>query len=307
MNSVNECVRNYDSLVQRFCWVDDFCQMFCHEYRTHLLVSGHVRRNRQACLSDSEIMTIMIEFHYSRYADFKAFYLEYVSIHLKKLFPGLVSYNRFVELLPRVLISLMWLMQSILLPCTGISFVDSTVLRVCHIKRMFNHKVFKGIAKHGKSTMGWFFGFKLHLVVSEEGGLISCLLTPGNVDDRSPLAHLTKKIFGKLFADKGYISSEWFTKLYDQGIKLVTGIRSNMKNKLMPLMEKIYLRKRSIIETINDCVKNVCHIDHTRHRSPANFLVNLYAGLIAYQLSPKKPKITFTNSELKLLPTMTEC
>ena len=155
--------------------------------------------------------------------------------------------------------------------------------------------------------MGWFFGFKLHLVVSEKGGLISCLLTPGNTDDRAPLSHLTRRLFGKLFADKGYISSEWFTKLYNQGSKLVTSVRSNMKNKLMPLMEKIYLRKRSIIETINDWIKSVCHIDHTRHRSPTNFLVNLYAGLISYQLSPKKPKITFTNSELRLLPAMTEC
>jgi transposase len=306
MSSINQnqYVRDYDHLVEQFCFVDDFCQKFNREYEKHLLSSGKIIRLRCPGLSPSEIMTIMIEFHSSRYADFKAYYLEYVLVHLRSLFPGLVSYNRFVELLPRVMIPLMWLTQMILAPCTGISFVDSTVMRICHIKRLFNHKVFRGIAKHGKSTMGWFFGFKLHLVISEEGNLISCCLTPGNVDDRTPLSLLTKKLFGKLFADKGYISLEWFAKLYAQGVKLVTGVKSNMKNKFIPLMEKIYLRKRSIIETINDWLKNVCHIEHTRHRSPTNFLVNLYSGLIAYQLTPKKPKIRFTSSELSFLPAV---
>lgn len=304
MTSVNQYIHNYDGLVERFCWIDDFCQVFNEGYNHHLLSNGQIHRLRSTRLTPSEIMTIMIEFHYSRYTDFKAFYLEYVLIHLKSLFPGLVSYNRFVEFLPRVLVPLMWLMQAILAPCTGISYVDSTVLRVCHIKRRWTHKVFKGIAQQGKSTMGWFYGFKLHLVVSEEGNLVSCHVTPGNVDDRTPLSRLTHRLFGKLFADKGYISAEWFVKLYNQGIKLVTGIKSNMKNKLIPLMEKIYLRKRSIIETINDHLKSISHVDHTRHRSPTNFLVNLYSGLIAYQLTPKKPKINLTKSELNLLPSI---
>jgi len=306
MSSINqnEFVHDYDRLVEQFCCIDDFCLEFNREYEKHLLLTGKIVRLRLCGLSLSEIMTIMIEFHSSRYADFKAYYLEYVLVHLRSLFPGLVSYNRFVELLPRVMIPLMWLTQAILTPCTGISFVDSTMMRVCHIKRLFNHKVFRGIAKHGKSTMGWFLGFKLHLVVSEEGGIVACRLTPGNVDDRTPLGELTKKVFGKLFADKGYISADWFTKLYTQGIKLVTGVRNRMKNKFIPLMEKIYLRKRSIIETINDWLKNVCHIDHTRHRSPANFLVNLYAGLVAYQFTPKKPRIRFTSTELHFLPAV---
>lgn len=152
--------------------------------------------------------------------------------------------------------------------------------------------------------MGWFFGFKLHLVISEEGNLISCILTPDNVNDQAPLGILTQKLFGKLFADKGYISMDWFLKLYNQGIKLVTGVKSNMKNKFISLMEKIYLRKRSIIKTINDWLKNVCHVEHTRRRSPVNFLVNLYSGLIIYQFTPKKSKIRFTSSELNFLPAV---
>lgn len=304
MNSVNQYIKDYDRLVERFCYIDDFTQGFDLDYQQTLLADGLTRRLRLPSLSSSEIMTILIEFHYSRFIDFKAFYKEYVLVHLKDLFPQLVSYNRFVELMPRVLVHLVWFSQAILAPCTGISFVDSTVLKVCHNKRIFNHKVFKGIAKKGRSTMGWFFGFKLHLVVSDEGDILSFCLSPGNVDDRKPLPYLSQNLFGKLFGDKGYISAKKFTQLFNQGVRVVTGIRRNMKNKLMELMDKIYLRKRSIIETVNDWLKNVCHIEHSRHRSPANFLVNFYSALIAYQLSPKKPKINFTNSQLRLIPAV---
>ena len=152
--------------------------------------------------------------------------------------------------------------------------------------------------------MGWFYGFKLHLIVNDRGELLTFYLTPGNVDDRKPVPHMTRPLWGKLFGDKGYISKALFNELFKRGLQLITGIRKNMQNRLMPMMDKILLRKRAIIETINDQLKNISQIDHTRHRSVNNFLVNLVAGLIAYTHQPKKPSIKLPVEEQDLLPAL---
>ena len=149
--------------------------------------------------------------------------------------------------------------------------------------------------------MGWFYGLKLHLVINDRGELLACQLSAGNVDDRQPVPQLARRLSGKLFGDKGYISAKLFEELWAQGVQLVTHIRRNMKNKLMPLLDKIMLRKRSLIETVNDQLKNIAQIEHTRHRSPRNFMVNLVAALISYTHQPKKPSLKIKNNELKLL------
>jgi hypothetical protein len=179
--------------------------------------------------------------------------------------------------------------------CTGISFIDSTPIRVCKNKRIKRNKVFKDTAQLGKSTMGFFFGFKLHLMINDKGEIINFVITQANVDDREPLKNerFIEKIKGKLFGDKGYVSSKLAQVLFIDGIQLITGIRNNMKNCLMEMSDKILLRKRSIIETINDELKNMCQIEHSRHRSFGNFISNLIAGLIAYCFFPKKPAIKF--------------
>jgi hypothetical protein len=210
-------------------------------------------------------------------------------------FPHTVSCNRFVELQQKALLPMVIFLQLCCLgQCTGVSFIDSTPIRVCHIKREKSHKVFKGLAAKGKSTIGWFFGFKLHLVVNDKGEIIKFVITQANVDDREPLKNqrFHEKIFGKLFGDKGYISQDLFEKLFVDNIHLITKIKKNMKNALMHLYDKIALRKRAIIETINDLLKNGCQIEHTRHRCFTNFIGNLVAGLIAYNLAPKKPALT---------------
>ena len=177
--------------------------------------------------------------------------------------------------------------------CTGVSFIDSTPIRVCHIRREFQHKTFKGLAAKGQCSMGWFFGFKLHIVINDKGEILDFLFTQGNVDDREPLKNKNfhDKIFGKLVADKGYISKTLFDELFIDGIHLITKIRKNMKNSLMHLQDKVLLRKRALIETVNDELKNICQIEHTRHRSFENFLTNLLSGLIAYSFLDKKPKL----------------
>ncbi len=279
------------SLLETFCHVDDFCQEFEPRWERYQLQTGLRQRRRKSRLSLSEVMTIVIHFHQSEYRTFKAYYLKHVCQHLQAEFPRLVSYSRFVRLMSQAFVPLTFYMLSQRGKCTGISFVDSTPIKVCHNRRIQRHKVFAGLAARGKSSMGWFFGFKLHLVVNEYGEILSFQLTPGNVDDRQPVPMLFKGLFGKAYADKGYLSKALFAEMFEQQVQLVTGIRKNMQNRLMPWMDKLLLRKRSIIETINDQLKNISQIEHSRHRSFLNFLVNLLAGLIAYSLQPKKPSL----------------
>jgi hypothetical protein len=237
-------------------------------------------------------MTILILFHQSHYRDFKAFYTQQVQIHRRAEFPGLVSYTRFIEFIPSVLLPLCAYLRSCMASCTGISFLDSTDLTVCHNKRISQHKVFAHVAQRGKTSTGWFFGFKLHLLFNEYGELLEVALTPGNVDDRKPVPQMVKRIFGKIFADRGYLSKKLFQELLETfGIQLITKLKKNMPNRLMPLVDKILLRKRAIAETIIDQLKNISQIEHSRHRSPVNFVVNLVCGLLAYCHQPKKPSL----------------
>jgi len=242
-------------------------------------------------LKKSEIIAIVIAYHQVRFRDFKTFYLSYYS-ELKRLFPNLLSYSRFVHLMPRVTIELMGFALSLRGQCTGYSFVDSTPIQVCRPKRIKRNKVFKGLAQTGKSTIGWFYGFKLHLVINESGEVLSFHITSGNVDDRKPVPSLAQDLWGKLYADKGYISKKLLEELAADGVRLITSVKNNMKNRLLCMEDKLLLRKRSIIETVNDQLKNISEIEHSRHRSPANFLINLLAGLSAYMLKPVKPSIS---------------
>jgi hypothetical protein len=285
-------------LVEIFFFTDEFCKEFNKSLEGVLLTSDTSKktRNKPCKLSDSEVITILIAFHLGGYRNLKHFYLNYVQKVLKSEFPQTVSYNRFVELQQRALFPMVIFMKMMRMgSCTGLSFADSTSIKVCKNKRIFNHKVFSGIAQRGKTTMGYFFGFKLHLIVNDKGEILNFVITPGNVDDREPLNNdqFLEKVYGKLFADKGYIGQKLFEHLFIDGIQLITGIRRNMKNCLMSISDKILLRKRSIIETINDELKNICQIEHSRHRCFGNFLSNLISGLLAYSFLPKKPSIKF--------------
>lgn len=275
--------------------VDDFCKEFDNNLSTKLIGKPS---KRPPILNHSEVISIMILFHDKGYKCMKHFYTQYVQVHLKHLFPKTVSYNRFVELMKAVNLHFSIFIKTLCLgESTGISYIDSTPIRVCKNKRISRHKVFDGIAEIGKSTMGYFYGFKLHLVINERGELLNFIITPGNIDDREPLKNkrFIKKIKGKLYGDKGYVSAPLAQILFIDGIQLITGIRNNMKNCLMEMSDKILLRKRSIIETINDVLKNTCQVEHSRHRSFDNFISNLLAGIATYCFLPKKPNIRFNN------------
>jgi hypothetical protein len=285
-----------------FCDVDDFCKAFEQYCQTHLLLKNTNKKGffPKSSMSLSEIMTIVILFHLSGYRTFKWYYQRYVCTNLRDCFPHLVSYNRFVELMGLSLLPLtVYMMKYRVGKCTGISFIDSTTLDVCDNRRIYSHKVFDGAAQRGKSSTGWFYGFKLHFIINDMGEILTFALTPGNVDDRnsSLIEHMSKGLFGKLFGDKGYLSAKLFQQLFSKGITLFTKLKKNMKNVLMELSDKILLRKRAVIESVNDFLKNVCQIEHSRHRSQLNFLVNLVAGLVAYSFLPNKPSLHISRDD----------
>jgi hypothetical protein len=282
-----------DKITEIFVLADEFCIGFNETVHKHTLGNKPKKKPK---MSQSEVITIMVLFHYGAFKNMKHFYEYFVKQHLTREFPQTVSYNRFVELMQSAALPMTLFLKTCCLgACTGISFVDSTPIRVCKNKRIPRHKVFDGIAKRGKSTMGYFFGFKLHYVINDKGEILSFVITPGNIDDREPLKDkaFIEKLRGKLYADKGYISEKLTEILFVDGLHLITQIRNNMKNVLMEMKDKILLRKRSVIETINDELKNMCSIEHSRHRSFENFLTNLIAGLIAYCFFPKKPAIKY--------------
>ena len=288
-------------LTETFCIVDDFCKEFETIFNRHLLSVGKQLPRRKSRLLPSEVITILILFHQSGYRNFKHFYLRHVCLSLSKDFPGLCSYTQFLGLQKRVILPFFCLLQGLLGCCTGISLVDSTSLEVCHIKRSYSHRVFKEIAKKGKTTKGWFYGLKLHLIINECGEILSWMLTAGNVSDKSVVMTLAKDLFGKLFGDRSYISQDLFQNLYQRGIQLVTKIRKNMKNKLMSVYDKLLLKGRGVVDSVIGQLKEGCQIEHTRHRSPINFVLNLMGGLAAYSLRPRKPSLEMNKKNVKRL------
>lgn len=288
------------SLVELFCHVDDFCQAFEPIWQGYLLTSGTRQRRRETDLGSSEIMTLLIHFHQCDFKHFKGYYA-YACKHLRSEFPNLVSYERFVQLQQRVGIALYVYLYQCLGSCTGVSYIDSTALAVCHNRRIYQHRVFDGLAQRGQTSLGWFFGFKLHLIINEDGELLAFDLTPGNVHDVQMLEQLDETLFGKLVGDKAYLSQTKAEQLAQQGIDLVTAIRRNMKQLIMTLEDKLLLRKRGLIESVNNVLKNWAQIDHTRHRNPNNFFVNLLSGLIAYCWKPNKPSVRLDAQENMLL------
>lgn len=276
-----------------FYHVDNFCNDLDEKLKQAAIGEGN-RRGPKGRLSQSEVMTIAIFFHHSRVRTFKDYYSIYVKGLLSKAFPKAPSYNRFVEIMQHSFMPLYMFMTFCRLGAvTGISFIDSTSLVVCHNLRISSNKVFKGMAARGKTSTGWFYGFKLHLIINEYGEIIAFDVTSGNCDDRNrkTIARLTKNLWGKLFGDRGYISAELFNSLYSKGITLFTRIKKGMQNVLYSFADKLLLKKRGVIESVNDILKSSCYIEHSRHRNQTNFFVNLISGLIAYSFLEKKPSI----------------
>jgi Transposase DDE domain len=290
-------------LEEIFCFIDDFCKHYEVEMKKISLpepeAHGNAKRNRQYTMTWSEVMTILISYQTSCFKNFKRFY-KYVERNLHEYFPKLVSYNRFLELEKHVGFPLGLLIKLLTGERNGVYFIDSTKLSVCHNKRIFNNKTFKTSASRGKNSMGWFFGFKLHLVINKKGEIMNASLTGGSTDDRKVLEDIMEGFSGTLYGDRGYIGKDLKEKMKQKNIKLVTRTRKNMNPQVFDTTDEFYLGKRSIIETIIGKLKYKFNLEHTRHRSHDNFLINILCCLIAYILTDQKLEIIFTTIESSL-------
>jgi IS5 family transposase len=288
-------------LTKIFCDVHDFLKST--DYKALTMVEEERKKlGRKQKMTKADVMTILIFFPYSKRTTFKDYYELDVLQGINSAFDNLVSYSRFIELISTVVCDVLaFLCLCCLGKQTEISVIDSTSYEVCNVRRASSHKVFAGYARKGKTSTGWFFGLKIHVVINMYGEITNFCITPGNVHDANEdvVNKLTKSLTGKLIGDRGYLSQKLFSNLWARGLKLITRIRSNMNNKLLEIEEKLLLNKRGIIETVFGKLKEFFHLEHSRHRSTTNFLGHLFAGLCAYKYDTKKPAI-FTSPELKI-------
>jgi hypothetical protein len=283
----------FDRLVEDFCQFDDFCQAFGPHWQARLLsqeAQPAKKRGPQAGLADSEIMTILVLYHSSQFRHFRTFYEGVVLTLLRSAFPKAPCYARFIAVTKHVWVPLTVFLLSRMGRRTGIYYIDSTPLPVCHPRRINRHKVFAGLAERGKTSTGWFFGFKLHLVFNHDRQIVALTLTPGNVHDTTPVPHLTRDLIGKLFADKGYVGKDLAQRLLRRGLILMTPMRRNMKRLPVSFFDKALLNGRNIVETIIGHIKEFSSLRLPKHRSVCNAFTHLTAAIVAYQINPLPPK-----------------
>lgn len=292
----------FDRLEEVFCEVDDFCKVFQAQWEAYLIGREEKPRGPDPGLCDSEIITLLLVLHSSGYKYLKNFYNGPMGEILQRYFPGMPCYERFVTLQKRAFMPLMFFMYSRLGRKTGIYYIDSTALPVCHNRRIRRHKTFAGLAERGKTTMGWFFGFKLHLVFNELNEIVALKMTTGNVPDTTPVPQLTKGLIGKLFGDKGYIGKKLAEELLRRGLTLFTRVRKNMKSLPISMIDKMLLNGRGMAETIIGKVKAFSSLNLPKHRLPVNGFLHILAAVTAYQINPIKPDLAFFSPFPPALP-----
>jgi len=295
-----------NQLVSIFCEIDDFCKEL-NAYAEHYLLPGPAKGKRGPVrgLADSEIMTILVMFQMVRFRDFKTFYCGFLQIYWQQYFPNLPSYQRFIEIMKEVIFPLTLFTQFHSGKRTGIYYMDSSCLPVCHLKRQRRHQVFNEVAEFGRTSVGWFFGLKVHLVTNHQGELMAFKITKGNCHDSKAVDSLLHSLQGLAFGDKGYISKKLFDTLFQKGLKLITRQRKNMKKIELNSYEKQLLNQRNLIETVIDHLKHHYQIWHTRHRSIINAMTHLVAALTAYAIQPLKLsaiKLLMSNNYLTKTP-----
>lgn len=282
-------------LVAIYVEVDDLLKAFEWWSKEKVFVRLYYP-TRTPNLSPSEIATIVIAYHFSGYKCFEYYYKECILKSYLGCFPKAPSYQRFIPYIQRVLpllFLLLMLKTSQSIP-TGYYFIDSKKLQVCHLKREKEHKVFKDFARKGKSSTGWFYGLKLHLVINHLGQIVAFRLTPANIADNNQglLEELLLGLKGKCCGDKGYLTT-LFEHFYEQELHLVVRPKKNMKAKALPAATEdiCLLKQRAVIESVNDILATVCNVEHSRHRNPLHGMANILAALIAYQYLPTKPHV----------------
>lgn len=279
-----------DKLIEIFIDVDDFMKDFQAHLHHHTI--GQTDKP-QSLLHPSEIITVVIGYHFSRMDCFKSYYQLLLCTRFKGLFPALPCYARFIALKKHYFMELFaFLCSRMAPPSPQANFVDSKKLESCHIKRAGQHRTMKGLASKGKTSTGWFFGLKLHLVINQYGQLCKFTITSGKVSDNNKrvLGTLFKDMKGVFFGDKGYLT-KLRTALSEKGVELITKTRKNMKKIPLSPQKAHFLKQRGLIETVFGLMTFQADIDHTRHRSQMGMFINLFSGMIAYTYFDSLPKI----------------
>lgn len=286
----------HNDITSTFCVVDDIVKNLISLNSNNYKIASYgrsgdgVKPGPKPKLNISEIATIIIYYHESHYDCFKHYYKKKILVEHKQDF-DLVSYTQFIKLISKSMYMIAMILTALLKKCTGTSFVDSSSIEVCKTYRINRHKVFGCLAKRSKTTKGWFYGFKVHLVITPTGDLVKVKFSSWNKDDRKALERMTEGLFGKIFGDRGYIGKDFANKLKSRGIQMITRLKKGMKNILMDMDDKIMLLKRSLIETVIGKIKFLGKFEHSRHRSPQNAFAHMIGTLINYQLHDKKPSI----------------
>jgi hypothetical protein len=285
-----------DRLTEIFCEVDDFCQAFAAQGKAYLLGSGAAPRGPKPGLAVSEIITLLLVLHSSQFKYLKNFYQGVAMPLLRPCFPGMPCYEQFVIIQQRALVPLRFFLLSRMGKKTGIYYIDSTAWPVCDHHRSHRHKTCAGLAARGKTSMGWCFGFKLHLIFNNLNEIVACKLTPGQVHDTKPVLQLTKHLRGKLFGDKGYIGKKLAQELLRRGLTLFTRSRQNMKALPLAMSDKLWLNARNMAETNIGSIKQFSALNLPKHRLPLNAFLHILGAVTVYKINPIKPKF-------KLAPT----
>lgn len=294
-------------LTEIYYEVDEFNKLYLGKIADYITHIDWYPKRKIGCMSMSEIMTILIYYHYSHYKNFKHYYEQYVRKDLKKDFPVSVGYDRFIWYIPMAFLPMLCFH---IFRCkasirTDIYFIDSTKIVACHPKRVHQNEVFKGFASWGKTSTGWFYGIKIHLIINNLGEVMQTYFTTGSTSDTNVkvLFSLLKGLKGWVFGDKGYLMNK--EKLdfaeCDGALDFFVKPRNNTKKKkLKPIPDeaKKMAKKRPIIETVIGLQKNVLDLEHTRHRSISNAFTHMLAAMCAYSFYQRKPKVSIPTQRL---------
>ena len=273
-------------LITTFCRLDDFCITIEQQLKASLVGKEKSTKGRKSILTVSEVATILVMFQQVKWRTFKDYYREFVCVYWRSYFAKLPSYNRFIELMEQAILPLSLFILANHGDKTGVYYIDSTKLPVCHNLRAKRHQVFSNVAEKGRTGMGYFYGLKLHLVVNQRCEIMNFQLSKGNLHDSKPMVSLCENLSGYLFGDKGYISKDKKKTLLDKGLEVITRVRKNMKKPKLTTEQKKLLNQRGIIETLFDHLKNSLTLWHTRHRSIVNAMTHLLSALTAWTISP---------------------
>ena len=290
------------SLETSYTIVESFFKYFEGNFHmNHLLQQYYGKRGFRQRLSITDIMALNIYRFFMEISNLKAFHRFVQKFH-KKEYPNLPNYENFMKATNKSLPFMVFFVNAILAKNRALCknkeahFIDSTPVEVCKNNKISRHRVTKGYSSRGKSTKGWFFGFKLHGICTDDMTVENLIFTTGSVHDSKMAKDVTKEIIGKAFADAGYqLKPEILSELADNGLFMHNATRKNM-NRLISKEQFDFIEKRNVIETVWSVLKGSFDLVYTRARSMKGMFRHFFYSIAAFLLSKMHfgPKLTIS-------------